>query len=250
MPSDSELRRRFREGTQPRDQIDVDAVLRRVRARRRPRVLIAGAGSVLAIAAIAVPAVITSSSLGTAQDSSLVSGEYAPEASTGGAADGDAAMSRAPADKLNLCTAPVAEVSPAENGLVIAAQPVIAAAADRGIPVDVTLTNTGTTRIVGTTSPRPSLTLARDGITLWHSNGPSDLMAVLVDLDPGESLTYVGTFEPLVCGLADDEAENFPTGLPEAGPGAYLLSVAIDFTRDGGSFIDLVTGPAVAVTLN
>ena len=39
MPSESELRDRFHDGTLPSGQIDVDAVLRRARARRRPRVL-------------------------------------------------------------------------------------------------------------------------------------------------------------------------------------------------------------------
>ena len=247
MPSDSELRRRFREGTQPRDQIDVDAVLRRVRARRRPRVVIAAAGSVLAIAAIAVPAAIVTSIPTATTDTALVA--EAPEASGGAAADSDASFSRVPADKLNLCTAPVAEVAPLENGLVITAEPVTAAAADRSIPVTVTLTNTGAESILGTTGSRPALTLSRDGITLWHTNGPSDMMARIVDLGPGESMTYETVFEPLVCGVDDDVLESFRADLPPAGPGTYQLSAAIDLSHDDGSSLDLVTGPAVDVTL-
>jgi hypothetical protein len=42
----------------------------------------------------------------------------------------------------------------------------------------------------------------------------------------------------------------FRDDLPKAGPGTYLLSAAIDVTHDDGTTIDLVGGPAVAVTLN
>jgi hypothetical protein len=250
MPSDSDLRRRFQEGTQPRGEIDVDAVLRRVRARRRPRVLLAAAGSVVAIAAIAVPAVVVTS-FGTSPET-LSSSEYAPEAgpdAAGGAADSDAAMSRPSAERLNLCTAPVAELPPAENGLVITATPVTAPAGSRSIPVTVTLTNSSEIGILGTTASRPALTLSRDGITIWHTNGPSDPSARIVDLGPGESMTYETVFEPVVCAPEDDQREAFRPGLPAAGPGTYLLWAAIDVSHDDGSAIDLVTGPAVAVTL-
>jgi hypothetical protein len=250
MPSDSELRRRFQEGTQPRGEIDVDAVLRRARARRRPRVVIAAAGSVVAIAAIAVPAVVVTS-FGT-PPGTLTSTEYAPESApdaAGGSADSDAAMSRPGAERLNLCTAPVAELPPAESGLVISAAPVTAAADAGSIPVTVTLTNAGSARILGTTASRPALTLSRDGITIWHTNGPSDLSARIVDLGPGESMTYEAVFEPVVCGPGDDALEAFPAGLPAAGPGTYLLWAAIDVSRDDGPGVELVTGPAVAVTL-
>ena len=228
---------------------------RRARARRRPRVAIAAAGSVLAIAAIAVPAVYSSytSGAGGSTDSAFVAGDEAaaPEFASGA---GDSAVTpqydRAPAEKVNLCSAPVAEIAPAENGLLLTVEPVTASATDRGIPATVTLTNGGTQQIFGTTGSRPALTLSRDGITIWHTNGPTDLMARIVDLGPGESMTYQTTFEPLVCGVPDDEAESFRTDLPAAGTGTYLLSAAIDVSHDDGSSVDLVTGPAVAVTLH
>jgi hypothetical protein len=249
MPSDSELRDRFHEGTQPKGQIDVDAVLRRARARRRPRVLLAGAGSVLAIAAIAVPAAL--SSYTAPQTTALSAGDEAaaPEFAAGGAADSGAQYDRRPAETLNLCAAPVAEVAPAENGLVISVAPVTAAATAGSIPVTVTLTNGGAEQIFGTTASRPQLTLSSDGVTIWHTNGPTDLSARIVDLGPGESMTYETTFEPLVCGPEDDAAEEFRGDLPAAGPGTYLLTAAIDVMHDDGATIDLVTGPAVAVTL-
>jgi hypothetical protein len=255
MPSDSELRRRFREGTQPRGQIDVDAVLRRARARRRPRVVVAAAGSVVAIAAIAVPAVVITSfgSTGASVTSSEYGPEAAPEAAGGAAdsdaADSDAALSGPGAEHLNPCSGPVTEFPPADGGLVISAAPVTAAAGARSIPVTVTLTNTGDVGILGTTASRPALTLSRDGVTIWHTNGPSDMSARIVDLGPGESMTYETVFEPLVCGPEDDALEAFRPGLPAAGPGTYLLWAAIDVIHDDGSATELVTGPAVAVTL-
>ena len=134
MSDDSELRRRFQEGTQPRGDIDVDAVLRRARARRRPRVVLAGAGSVLAIAAIAVPASLASLSggAGGASDTSVAAdGAPAPESATGtGDAGGSSEtyLERPAADKLNLCTAPVADYTPSPSGLVLSVTPVTAPA--------------------------------------------------------------------------------------------------------------------------
>lgn len=252
---DSDLRDRFREGTQPRGEIDVEAVLRRARARRRPKVALAGAGSVLAIAAIAVPAVLTSSfgGAGGAADSAIVAGEqYAPESASdaGGAGAADQAMAeKAPPDRLNLCTAPVAEPIPSESGLVVTVAPVAASATGHGIPIMVTLTNAGRERITGTTGGRPSVTFARDGITLWHTNGPQDLIARVVDLAPGQSMSYPATFEPVVCGVEDDQSEAFRAELPAAGPGEYTLSAAIEVTSEDGTVIELVSGPPVEITL-
>jgi hypothetical protein len=256
MASESELRDRFHDGTQPSGQIDVEAVLRRARARRRPRIVLAGAGSVLAIAAIAVPATIGSFAI-QASDTALVAGDgagggdsgFAPEAAPVGGAD-EAMSDRAPAERLNLCSGPVAEVAPAENGLVLTVEPVTASASDHGIPTIVTMTNTGSEPVSGTTGGRPAMTLSKGGITLWHSNGPQTMIAIPVELAPGESLQYPATFEPVRCGVEDDTAESFREDLPPVGAGVYQLSAAIDFTRNDGSFIDLVTGPAVRTTLN
>jgi hypothetical protein len=254
MASESDLRDRFHGGTIPSGKIDVDAVLRRARARRRPRVLLAGAGSVLAIAAIAVPATIGSFARPDV-DSTLIAedgGEYSAPEGAGGAdqSAGGAAVDRAPAEKLNLCSAPVAEVAPAENGLVLTVEPVTASAGDHGIPTIVTMTNTGSAPVSGTTGGRPAMTLSKGGVTLWHTNGPQTMIAIPVELAPGESLQYAASFEPVRCGVEDDAGESFREDLPEVGAGVYQLSAAIDFTRNDGSFIDLVTGPAVRVTLN
>lgn len=254
MASESELRDRFHEGTLPSGQIDVEAVLRRARARRRPRVVLAGAGSVLAIAAIAVPAALGSFASGPATDSALIAGSGAGDSGLAApeAADGAemSAYDRPPAEKLNLCMAPIADVAPAENGLVLSVEPVTASAADHGIPTIVTMTNTGGLAVSGTTAGLPAMTLSQQGVTLWHSNGPQTMIAIPVELEPGESLQYPATFEPVRCSSEDDLGETFRQDLPAVGAGLYQLSAAIDFTRNDGSFIDLVTGPAVRVSLN
>ena len=256
MGSESELRDRFHQGTLPSGTIDVDAVLRRARARRRPRIALAGAGAVLAIAAIAVPATFGSFATTSAGDTALIAegagdgAEFSQPQAPDADASGQSAFDRPPAEKLNLCSAPVADVAPAENGLVLSVEPVTASAAGRGIPTIVTMTNTGGETVSGTTAGLPAMTLSQAGVTLWHSNGPQTMIAIPVELAPGESLQYPATFEPVRCTTEDDLAETFREDLPGVGPGLYQLSAAIDFTRNDGSFIDLVTGPAVRVSLN
>jgi hypothetical protein len=252
MPSDSDLRRRFREGTQPRGEIDVDAVLRRARARRRPRVVLAAAGSVLAIAAIAVPAVVVNglgAGSGGAADQAYSAGDAAaaPESATGGAAETE--LGRSSAKTLNACGAPVAQPEPADAGLTLTMAPVTARGGARDIPVTVTLTNTGTAPIFGSTASQPTLTLSHDGVTVWHSGLVSDASARLVDLGPGESMTYETSFDALVCVAGEDDVVGPGAELPAAPAGTYLLWASIDVVHDDGTAVELVTGPAVAVTL-
>lgn len=274
MPTESELRKQFHEdepgGSAGRGAIDVDAVLRRSRARRRPRVVAAAVVSSLAVIGIVVP--VSISIAGTRSASSLLDAgaASAPHAaqSSGGpvhlggestngsdASGSGAAIKRAPADKINLCTGAVATPAPADDGLVLTVAPVDAAASARDIPVTVTLTNTGTQRVTGSLSPFPALTLSRDGIVLWHSNGPVPSLAQEIDLAPGASTTFSTSFQPLVCGVTDDEQEAFREDLPAAGPGSYQVSAAIDMTpatadANGQISAVLVSGPSSPVTLH
>jgi hypothetical protein len=254
MPSESELREQLHVDESTGAAIDLDSVLRRARTRRRPRVVAAAALGSLAVIGIVVPV-----SLGVAGQfsSGSASSASAPELSapqkdsgaTGGTAGGAPSIQRAPADKINLCTGSVADAAPAENGLRLTVAAVDASAGDRDIPVTVTLTNTGSAPFHGSASPFPALTLSRAGIVLWHSNGAVPQLAELIDLAPGASVTFSTSFEPLVCGTVDDQRSSFRSGLPEAGPGSYRLSAALDVTGDDGSTV-LVTGPAAAVRLH
>ena len=258
MPTESELRRRFHDD-EPRGSIDLDAVLRRSRARRRPRAAAVAIVSSLAALAIVVPVSI---SVASQQTSTLSAGSASapdkappPVALEGGGASGSTATKPSPAAKINLCGATLAAPAPAEDGLILTVQPVDAAAGARDIPVTVTLTNTGTQQVSGWLSPFPTLTLSRDGIVLWHSNGAVPSLAQQLDLAPGASTTFSTTFEPVVCGAQDDAQSGFRTDLPAAGPGSYQLSAALDVnptTTDAGGDVGavLVTGPTSPVTLH
>jgi len=258
MPDEDELRRRLRDD-EPVGSIDLDAVLRRSRARRRPRVAAAALVSSLAVLGIVVPVSISLASpgAGTLSAGSAASspdfGE-APDAAQGGAT-GPHFIKRAPADKINLCTGTLAFVAPADDGLALTVQPVDAQAGARDIPVTVTLSNNGTQRVTGSISPFPALTLSRDGVVLWHSNGPVPSLAQEIDLSPGASTTLTGTLQPVSCGVQDDSQESFRTDLPNLAPGQYQLSAALDFspTESGAAGHDaavLVTGPTSPVTLH
>ena len=234
-------------------EIDVASVIRRARVRRLPRVLAVGGAACLAIAAIAVP--VSLSMLGGAAGTTFV----ASDAEDAGGADGAApeaesgkadTMLRVAADQLNLCGAPLAEAAPNPEGLELSIDPIDAPADAVSIQTMVTLVNNGSDAIRGTTPGSPALTLSQGGIVLWHSNGPVAMIAVEVDLEPGESLQYAASFQPVRCAPEDDQsAEGFRAGLPPVGPGTYELSAAIDLTPLDGSAATLVTGPTTPVIL-
>lgn len=265
MPTEAELREQFHHddrqsgpGSRGPDAIDLDAVLRRSRARRRPQVVAVAVVSSLAALAIIVPVSVSvglgptgmfSASSGSSVSAGDASGQKAPESgpdAVGGAAGGG--IDLAPAQKVNLCGGTLAELAPASNGLLLTVAPVAAVASDRSIPATVTLTNTGTTAFSGSASPFPAVTFSRDGVVLWHSNGAVPSLAQVIELAPGASLTFSTTFEPVVCGVADDERTSFRPDLPAAGPGSYGLSAVLEVTtNDGGSIV--VSGPVAAATL-
>jgi hypothetical protein len=263
MPTEDELRAQFHAHESPATaaggSIDLDAVLRRARTRRRPRLVAVAAVSSLAALAIVVP-VSVSVALGhtgqvTASSGSLATtnrdsghsaaGQQVPSAAPGGPLVGE----MAPAQKLNLCTGPLAEPAPAPNGLVLTVRPVTAAATDRHIPATVTLTNTSTTPFSGFASPFPAVTLSRDGIVLWHSNGAVPSIAQMIDLPAGASTTFSTTFEPLACGVTDDTSGSFGADLPAVGAGDYQLSAVLDVSTGTGASV-LVSGPTTVAQLH
>jgi len=251
VPSESELRNRMRDVGDVPGEVDVAKVIRRARARRLPRVLAAGGAACLAIAAIAVP--VSVSMLGSGAGTTFVASDaggdedaQAPEAES----DEADTMLRVTADQLNLCAAPLTEVPPAPEGLELSIAPIDAPADAVSIETIVTLVNNGPAAVRGTTPGSPALTLSQDGVVLWHSNGPAPMIAVEVDLEPGESLQYAASFQPVRCGAEDElVAEGFPPGLPSVGPGDYGLSAAIDLTQLDGSAVTLVTGAPTPVVL-
>lgn len=258
MPSESEFRTLLQNEAGDASgsrRLDAAAVIRRSKLRRLPRQLAVGGLSTLAVAGIGVagftalrmlPQGALTMSAGSSADSGAV-----PERATPGAAQ-DA--KRAPADRINLCGGPLAEVAPNPDGLVLTTEfPASSTAGGGPIEGTVTLTNTGTQTITGTTAASPAITVSQDGVVLWHSNGPTIMLAAVVDLAPGRSMSYRAGFTPVRCGAADDLASGFPDTLPALPAGSYQVSAAIDLSRehaDGSATSELVTGPMQTVTLH
>ncbi|MET0806002.1 MAG: hypothetical protein ABWX98_02720 [Lacisediminihabitans sp.] len=238
--------------------IDLAAVTRRSARRHHGQQIAVGTLGTLAVVGIGavgitgirgIPTASTSSAGSSSQsDSSTSEQGYAAPAQP------PTAGKRASADRINRCGAPLAQVAPDASGLVFSVDfPATASATAASITGQVTMTNTGTQRLTGTTAASPAITLSQDGTVLWHSNGPTVMMVATVDLAPGASMTYPAAFTPVRCSADDEVAESFPSDLPPVGAGNYDVSAAIDFSRTdaAGAFVstDLITGPVAPITL-
>lgn len=100
MPTESELRDLLRDPAPGTGGIDLDAVLRRTRARRRPRVVAAAAIGSLAIVGVAVPVGIGASIPELGAPSAIQADEDAaggsPESATGPAPEDETLAARSP----------------------------------------------------------------------------------------------------------------------------------------------------------
>ena len=274
MPVEPNLSDLFRSATPPTAAINTSDVIRRSRRRRLPARI--GAGSVVGLAVVGISVAgitglkgITGGSAASSDSAAIESSEdgdmgtYSDGGALGtndarsgpadssefGTPDGTTGgISRAPAEKINLCGGPVAEVAPNERGLELTVQFPDASAGTESVTGEVTLTNTGAKTVTGYTAASPALTLAQNNMVIWHSNGPMIMLAVDVNLAPGESMVYPATFTPVVCGVEDDLGDGFREDLPAAPAGQYQLSAVIDLM--GETTVELITGPAATVTLN
>jgi hypothetical protein len=265
MATDPTLKNLFGSMDDATPAVDVDSVLRRTRRRRLPKRAAAGGVLTLAIGGIAVAGFqglgglsqssggSSDSAASTSEDSGdtsqLYSAESDGETETGATTDSSDAsdIKRAPADRINLCGGPLADVAPSATGLVLTTQFDDAAVGASSVDGIVTMTNEGTETVSGTTAASAAITLSQDGVVLWHSNGPMIEMAAVVDLAPGESMEYAASFVPVVCAVEDDLTESFRDDLPAAPAGSYEVSALIDLSTDGNA--ELITGPPSTITL-
>ncbi|MCU1409559.1 MAG: hypothetical protein JWR04_266 [Rhodoglobus sp.] len=254
MPTENDLRDAFATADAP-NTLDARRIVARSRARRLPRQLAAGSVGALALAGVVVLGVqvtqLSSPSVSTAGGGAAYdSSESAP------APEADTMVKRAPADKINLCTAPLTELAPSQYGLQLdVLTPGEATAGTAPIAVTVRLTNTSDDRVVGSTGSLPAVTLSQGGIVTWHTNGTPGTSFVFINLAPGASVDYTTTFTPVRCDVVDDEGEAFRLNLPALEPGSYQLSALIDFTADPSMGqeapeLDLVSGPLSPITLD
>ncbi len=265
MPSEQDLRDFFANApVTPGRELNAIRVITRTRARRLPRRIAAGAVGTLAVAGILFVGVqvVLPSMVPSTVDSAAQPKQATDSAGSDALAGGtNESIKRAPAEKINLCEGAVAQPTPSIYGLQLeVAFPATASVTAQNIKGTVRLTNTSTRHVSGYTAESPAMTLSQNGIVQWHSNGPQTLVAVQVDLAPGESMQYPASFLAARCSVADDDAANFSNSLPAVMPGAYYLSAAIDFTPDASAVpqakgtptapgIDLVSSPAFAIAL-
>ena len=262
MSAESDLKKMFRETGPSLGQIDISLVLRRSSRRRVAQQVAVGSATTLAVAGIGVAGFTGIRGLGPSTGSGSASSAAAPDANrpdanrpeaTGGSTATDGRLTRAPAGKINLCGGTLSEVAPNAAGLVLTTSFEPADAAADRVSGTVTLTNSGSEHIKGTSAVAPTIILSKEGIVRWHSNGSMAAMGALVDLAPGASMTYQESFQPVTCAVEDDSTVSFRDNLPHVAAGAYQVSAALDLSRENadGSFLstDLVTGPTSEVTL-
>ena len=239
-------------------QIDLAAVTRRSARRHHGQQIAVGSLSTLAVVGIGAAGITGIRGISTASTSSAGSSSQSDNSTSeqgyATPAQPPTAGKRASAERINRCGAPLAQVAPDASGLVFSVDfPATASATAARITGQVTMTNTGTERLTGSTAASPAITLSQDGTVLWHSNGPTVMMVTMIDLAPGASTTYAASFTPVRCTEEDEQAESFRADLPSVGPGRYGVSAAIDFSRTdaAGTFVstDLITGPVAPITL-
>ncbi|MBX3098192.1 MAG: hypothetical protein KF761_01305 [Salinibacterium sp.] len=249
MPDEGSLRDELHRASAP-NTLDSRRIIAKSRARRLPRQIAAGTLGALALAGITVLAVQVTQ-LGD------------PATTTAGAAFDESApatsefsgVKRAPADRINLCEAQLADVAQSHYGLELSVTfPETVPAGSNPISGTVRLTNTSDREVVGSTPASPALTLSQQGIVVWHTNGATEVAMVSVDLAPGASVEYSASFSPVRCGVDDDLTGAFGPDLPALEAGTYQLSALMDFTADPSmgqktAELDLVSGPLATIQI-
>lgn len=231
--------------------IDVDAVLRASRARRRSRrnAIAGGVGAAAAVLLIG-GGVMTGlqgfQGLGGPDSAeapvTLESAESGVSPDDGAAEDATGQRLVAP-EEVNRCGAPVAvPTDAATSPLAVAVEPptTLVAPGTTGLAL-VTVTNTGTDIVDGSIGAVVPLTVADAGITVWHSGPGEDLPPQPISLAPGESTSLDGTFETRSCDESDEVGGSLPTDLPPLAPGGYGLGAVVSFTAPDGAIAYLVS---------
>lgn len=255
MRTESELREALRSQAAPGAGIDTQEVLRQARARRAPKRLAVSAVSALAVVGVlalgvtSLPALLPGQS-GAADSAMLATAPESAREAAGGASDSSLTDSKL--SSASLCGMPLASTAPSSTGLMLAASfPASAPADGAEISGVVTLTNSGTTRVTGTTALAPVILVSRDGITVWHSHGVLASVVEQLDLAPGESFRYEAMFSAQQCEPQDEGDGQWRDDLPPLEPGEYQVSAQLTFVSanaDAGES-SVVASPPVVIEL-
>ena len=223
-------------------KINADAVIRRARRRRVPRLVGAALVSVCAVVVVVGGAVyglgnLAISTNGTAS-SAVDSGGTVPKTQPDTSGSGMLAASR--------CGYVAPQLSPTTNGLVVALD--LPSTVGRGGVVTgvVTLTNTGAQRVTGSTGV-PVITLSQNGIVVWHTDAGTAASLRQFDLSHGASTTFQVVLSPLLCSKGDESSGELRTDLPPAPAGEYQVSASVVVAIAGGG--EQVSGPTHKLTI-
>ncbi len=233
MPTESELRDLLHDGSGPNRQLDAARIIRRARARRLPKQLAAGAGGVLAVAALAIPVAMGGSF-----------GGLSP-AADGGSAGGDSAVMMDEPDEGALESATRGTAA----GLVCGGAPASYAAHPDGLQltitnpygagapstqIDLELRNEGESDVAGTMPATVAVALVRDGVIV-ALNEVDAAERVDVELAPRETMLLRAELPLTACDSGDGGASR-----PVPAGEYRVVAVAGFETAEGAS------GPVVA----
>lgn len=243
MPSEDDLRAELGR-TPTAGGIDLDRVIARSRARRRPRQVAATLVGALALTGVLVIGVQT---LPRPASDSAVMMESESGAADGGAASEDAALSGPAAPLIAACAAPAGAPTGIVGGLALEVIfPTSVSAGTAQIEGTVRVTNVGTTPVSATTAPVPAITVSENGIVVWHTNGPTILSLATIELEPGQSVELPASATLVRCSPEDDALPEFRADLPALAAGDYALTAAMDVADAAtGDLTRLVSDPTV-----
>jgi hypothetical protein len=238
MPVDPGLHEFLRSATEDAPTvIDTAAVIRRSKAKRLPRQIglatayVAVAAGIFAGAMFGLTHIPFSTSGGSESAATRGQHDVAPTPATG-----DSAGKGALAAWFPVCgTAPKVSAAAAGRLAATVTFPDAASGSHRVLGT-VTVTNTGSTTIRGTSDYSPIMSLLRSGNVVWHSNPSSVDPSQAFSLAPGQFMTFTASFSALRCTAQNESSDGGPLAstLPALAAGSYDLIAQIDL-RFGGS---------------
>lgn len=250
MATEDDLRSSMQSGG-GRGRIDVDAVIRRSRGRRRTKELLLGGATTLALLGFVVPATLgvlgpgmtTAGGSAESADAPVTDEEIVPLTIPESGADDDG-----PQNMPVHCTAPTAPLPSdlSSSDLVLTLDfPDVASIDTARVTGTATLTNASDEPIsAATTAIAPWVTISEDGVVVG-TTGLMEDAALVIDLDPGESETLPAWIETNGC--APRQTDYSASSLP---PGDYdvIGQLQVDF-GDEGRVDDVVTSATTTITL-
>lgn len=230
-----------------RSTIDGDAIARRVRQRRLPKIIASGAVTTIAVLGLGTAAVqsivplLRSETVATDHAASeSTTPEAAPGLEGGQSADSDA-TGMAPIVR---CGEPIPDPSAPIEARGVQIELVVPDAAtisDGAVRGDVVLTNTGDEVIRATAPLLPTAVLDDDGVVVWHTHGVIAQVVTDLVLAPGSAHRFTVTVEPLRC---DNESELESGTAAPITAGVYHVVAVLDVTFNDGIGTRLISDPA------